>query len=88
MFKVIVLKLLELPFLRRRREEAQTGLVSFTEDDDLDLALYYLRTLTNIFRWAPDPLWVILARKTISSESNIPFFSDISGFRLPLTWIF
>jgi hypothetical protein len=82
-FRIIVLKLLELPFLARQKtsgDEVSPRLVTFSEDDDLDLALYYLRALTNIFRWANDSIWSILARKTISSQSNIPFFSEIGEF--------
>lgn len=56
------------------------GLVQFTEDDDLDLALYYLRALSNIFRWAPDAVWAVIARKTISSEAYFPSLSQISKF--------
>lgn len=81
-FKIIVLKLLELPFLARQRDpvdEKSPELVTFSDDDDLDLALYYLRVLSSILRWANEPMWAILARKTVSSRSNIPFFSEIAG---------
>jgi hypothetical protein len=81
-FKIFILKLLDLPFLRRqpatKADSATTGLVEFTEDDDLDLGLYYLRALSNIFRWAPEALWAVIARKTISSESYFPSLSQIS----------
>jgi hypothetical protein len=75
-----VLKLLELPFLARQKtsgHDVSPGLVTFSDDDDVELALYYLRVLTSIFKWANEPIWTILARKTISSQSNIPFFSAI-----------
>lgn len=84
MFKVLAAKLLEIPFLRRRTttpgDPAVSGLVHFTEDDDLDMALYHLRALANIFRWAPDHLWAILARKTISPESRSSLLPALSEF--------
>lgn len=84
-----MLKLLELPFLARQRDpvdEKSPELVTFSDDDDLDLALYYLRVLSSILRWANEPMWAILARKTVSSRSNIPFFSEIGElYPFPIT---
>lgn len=81
-FKIIILKLLDLPFLRRQLTTQDDGTTpgpgQLTEDDDLDLALYYLRTLSNTFRWSPDAIWAILARKTVSSEAFFPSLSHIS----------
>ena len=81
-FKTLILKLLDLNFLRRQPttpgDGTTSGLLQFTEDDDLDLALYYLGTLSNIFRWAPDAVWAVLARKTVSSEAYFPSLSQIS----------
>lgn len=85
-FKILVLKILDLPFLRRQPATAADGttpgLVHVTEDDDLDLALYYLRTLSNIFRWAPEALWGILAKKTVASDSYSPALSEFSRLYL------
>lgn len=84
LFKILILKLLDLPFLRRQHgtstDGTASGLVQFTEDDDLDLALYYLRALSNVFRWATDAIWTVIARKTISSETYLPLVSQISKF--------
>ncbi|KAB5536481.1 Dopey, N-terminal-domain-containing protein [Coniochaeta sp. 2T2.1] len=81
-FKILILKLLDLPVLRRQpattTDGTTPGLVQFTEDDDLDLALYYLRALSNVLRWAPDAVWGVLARKTVSSEAYFPSLSQIS----------
>ena len=62
----------------RSSDGAIPGQVQFTQDDDLNLALYYLRALSNIFRWAPDALWAVLAKKTVSSEAFFPSLSHIS----------
>lgn len=51
----------------------------FTEDDDLDLCIYYLRTISNVFRWAPDAIWGILATKTMSPE-DCPGMLEISEY--------
>jgi hypothetical protein len=47
---------------------AEKDTMEFKSTDDLDLCLYYLRTLSNIYRWAPDAFWDMLARRTISNE--------------------
>lgn len=41
-------------------ERAERG-----DGGDTDMCLYYLRTLSNVFRWAPDTLWAVLARRTV-----------------------
>jgi hypothetical protein len=52
----------------------------FTEDDDLDMALYYLRSLLSVFRWAPEAAWAVLAKRNIRSAAFHPQLSDISRF--------
>lgn len=64
-------------------DATKPGLVEFTEDDDLDLALYYLRALSNVFRWAPEAVWAILARKSVSSEAYFPSLAQISKLSAP-----
>lgn len=54
--------------------------ISFSEDDDFDLGLYYIRTLSNILRWAPDALWGVLATRMIKKPGQI--LSEISMFIL------
>lgn len=51
----------------------------FTEEDDLDLCIYYLRTISNVFRWAPDAIWGMLATKTVSPE-DCPGLSEIRKY--------
>ncbi|KAH8910886.1 hypothetical protein BR93DRAFT_943130 [Coniochaeta sp. PMI_546] len=91
-FRILILKLLDLPFLGRQpatpTDGAKPGLVQFTEDDDLDLALYYLRVLSNTFRWAPDAVWAILARKTVSSEAYFPSPSQIKKGEAKITQLY
>lgn len=40
----------------------------FSEEDDLDLCLYYLRTLSNVLRSSGDVSWPVLASKHISIQ--------------------
>lgn len=69
---IFVAKFSELSFLRNRSSgdpsEADPPSVKFTDFDDLDLCLYYLRTLSNIFRWSPDIVWGVLASKSVSID--------------------
>lgn len=80
-------KFLELPFLRTRKLASEAdpagGHVQFTAEDDLDLGLYYLRSLSNVLRWAPDALWGVLAKITLLSNSSYPAIYEISTCILP-----
>ena len=69
---------MDLKFLKTQGPDFQSSVARFDSSDDLDLCLYYLRTLSNIFRWAPDALWDILARQTLPAEDYQPALSDIS----------
>ena len=69
---------MKLRFLKTQGPGASNGVVDFGSSDDLDLGLYFVRTLSNIFRWAPDALWDILARRTISAEDYQADLTDIS----------
>lgn len=40
--------------------------ITFSEDDDLDLCLYYLRSLSNVLRSSGDVSWSVLATKHVS----------------------
>ncbi|KAI1499144.1 Dopey, N-terminal-domain-containing protein [Biscogniauxia marginata] len=69
LFLIFVTKISELHFLRTLSKSMGSALSSqsicFAEDDDLDLAIYYVRTLSNMFRWAPDAFWGVLATRMI-----------------------
>ncbi|KAK0618330.1 putative regulator of reproduction dopa [Bombardia bombarda] len=80
LFDVFVSKFAELSFLRRQQPSAESGdAAQFKGDDDLDLGLYYIRSLSNVLRWAPDAVWSVLARKTVRSTSYFPPLSEITG---------
>ncbi|KAK3341517.1 Dopey, N-terminal-domain-containing protein [Lasiosphaeria hispida] len=83
LFTIFISKLAELSFLRRRSVSTDTssseGAIRFVLDDDLDLALYYIRTLSNVLRWAPDTVWAPLAKKSIRSTAYFPPLSEITG---------
>lgn len=82
LFLVFVTKLSQLRFLRTLSQTANAEMskqsVAFSPDDDLDLGLYYLRTLSNILRWAPDAFFGVLATRLI--EEPDPILSEISKF--------
>ncbi|KAG6086955.1 hypothetical protein E4U30_000289 [Claviceps sp. LM220 group G6] len=71
LFLVFVTKLAELPFVQditdHRANEKVDDLrhFDFTEDDDHDLCLYYLRTLNNVLRCSGDISRAVLASKHV-----------------------
>ncbi|KAI0378824.1 putative regulator of reproduction dopa [Hypomontagnella monticulosa] len=73
-FLIFVAKISQLQFLRAFPQASNpitsNQSVEFSAEDDLDLALYYLRTLSNIFRWAPDAFWGVLATSIIEEPSQ------------------
>ncbi|KAJ4295994.1 hypothetical protein N0V88_004696 [Collariella sp. IMI 366227] len=78
LFNILASKLSGIPFLRRR-QGSKSGSTPFEEDDDLDLALYYVRCLSNVLRWAPEGAWAILAKRLVKSEAYHPPLSQITG---------
>ncbi|RGP62868.1 putative regulator of reproduction [Fusarium longipes] len=73
LFLIFVSKLSEMPFLQTlTQSDVKNGqaLTSFSEGEDLDLALYYLRTLSNILACAGDISWTVLASKHVSFHGN------------------
>ncbi|KPM41775.1 Protein dopey [Neonectria ditissima] len=69
LFLIFVTKLNEIPFLNDLFEnDGQVGetSVTFSEDEDLDLCLYYLRTLSNILACAGEISWAVLGSKHVS----------------------
>ncbi|KAI1120919.1 putative regulator of reproduction dopa [Nemania abortiva] len=74
LFLVFVTKISELRFLRTlpKAMNPTTSTVSagFSEDDEIDLGLYYIRTLSNVLRWAPDALWGVLATRIIEGPKQ------------------
>lgn len=74
MFITFVHKFCSLPYLGCRRAQTgsrpQDGWVALSDNDDLDLCLYYLRTLSNVFRWGPDAVWSVLASTSVHAEPS------------------
>lgn len=83
LFAILVSKFAELSFLRRREG---TSAAQLRADDDIDLVLYYIRTLSHVFRWAPNSTWGTLAKKTIRSTSYFPPLSEITGTDEDITY--
>lgn len=44
----------------------------------MDLAVYYIRSLSSVLRWAPEAAWTVLAKKLVQSGSCDPPLSEIS----------
>lgn len=54
--------------------------VTFSEDDDLDLCLYYLQSLVNVLRTCGDVAWGVLASKHVSSTGEHMHISSKMAF--------
>ncbi|TEA16559.1 Protein dopey [Colletotrichum sidae] len=83
LFLVFVKKFATFGFLRSTRDvvsaAASIASTTFTADDDLDLCLYYLRTLSNVFRWAPDVIWAVLASTSLTVDASHPEVAQMTG---------
>lgn len=82
LFLIIVAKLSNLAFLQQTTNPPSEGElfslepVTFSEKDDLELCLYYLRTLSNILRCSAETSWSVLATKHISFDGGAPQISS------------
>ncbi|KAF7546352.1 hypothetical protein G7046_g9321 [Stylonectria norvegica] len=72
LFLIFVSKLSEIPFLHgvAESENVDEGRRAFSDDEDVDLCLYYLRTLSNILNSAGEISWAVLASKHISYQGQ------------------
>ncbi|KAI0482939.1 Dopey, N-terminal-domain-containing protein [Xylariaceae sp. FL0804] len=74
LFSVFVTKMTQLPFLRTLPRTGSpvtsTQSFAFLAEDDLDLGIYYIRTLSNVLRWAPDAFWGVLATSLIEEPTQ------------------
>ncbi|GAP83534.1 putative cellular morphogenesis regulator [Rosellinia necatrix] len=80
LFSVFVTKMSELRFLRTPPKTVNSNGVpptGFSTEDELDLGLYYIRTLSNVLRWAPDALWGVLATRILEEPGHN--LSQITG---------
>ncbi|KAF4344763.1 dopey [Fusarium beomiforme] len=69
LFLIFVSKLSDIPLLQtlaQNGEKVNQESLSFSEDEDLDLCLYYLRSLSNILTYAGDISWTVLSSKHVS----------------------
>lgn len=78
MFLIFASRFLALDYLHLPKQGDAHGTRQLTSDDDLDLGIYYLRTLSNVLRWAPDSFHAILARRTLSAGDGHSGISKIS----------
>jgi hypothetical protein len=87
LFLIFVSKLLGMRFLANVESESAEGIaynptpVQFSEDDDLELCLYYLRTLSNIMRCSSEVSWAVVATKHLSFDESVPHISSKSFHR-------
>ncbi|KAG0651121.1 dopey [Hyphodiscus hymeniophilus] len=74
LFHLFVAKFSTFGFLQTAPEDNSQFLDShaqlYTDDDDLDQCLYYLRTLSNILRWSSEGLWAALTEDSISTDTS------------------
>ncbi|KAL1842372.1 hypothetical protein VTJ49DRAFT_5437 [Mycothermus thermophilus] len=70
LFHIFVTKFYELPFLRPQPPSSTPASADYSEDDDLDLALYYVRSLSSVLRWCPETAWAVLAKKLPQPEGT------------------
>ncbi|MBE3047891.1 hypothetical protein IMZ48_36350 [Candidatus Bathyarchaeota archaeon] len=84
LFLVFISKFADLPFLRRPLSGGDTpnpdSTIQLTEDDDLDLCIYYLRNISLVLRWAPETIWAVLGKTTVPGESVHLDLSKISEY--------
>lgn len=71
LFLIFIYKFTELGFLSDLKDPGNSekripSPVSFSEDDDLDLCLYYLRSLSNVLRASGETSWNVLASRHVS----------------------
>jgi hypothetical protein len=81
LFGIFISKFSELACLRRGKG-SKSGVSHFMEDDDLSLALYYVRSLSTVLRWAPEAAWEVLAKRVVRSDAYHPPLSEISKLNL------
>lgn len=79
---MFVYKLSEIGFLADLKGLSSDTLVPetvlFEDEDDLDLCLYYLQTLSNVLKACGDVAWAVLASKHISTNGQLMHISSKS----------
>ncbi|KAJ1331246.1 Dopey-like protein [Microdochium nivale] len=87
LFLIFVDKFSAFTFLHGTKVSPKTPKLlsaNLNDDADLDLANYYLRTLSNVLRWAPEAFWGVLATRIIEhpDPSLIKITGSEGGFSL------
>lgn len=80
LFLIFIDKFAALTFLYGPRSSVKsTGAMPkiFDDEADIDMAVYFLRTLSNVLRWAPEAFWGVLATRVI--EHPDPSLIQITG---------
>jgi hypothetical protein len=75
LFLLFVIKFAEIPCLRAvggsvQSEKSETETLVFTEDDDVDLCLYYLRTLHHVLECSGEASRAVLVTKHLSFNNG------------------
>jgi len=82
LFHIFVSKFSVFAFLQtlpdKTSNSSDSNIQAFGIEDDLDQCVYYLRTLSNMLRWASDSMWAALAENSISTDTNHPALNRIS----------
>ncbi|KAL5614715.1 uncharacterized protein BROUX77_000552 [Berkeleyomyces rouxiae] len=78
---VFILKFSEMPFLNNGPILNETGLQDpvISEEDDVDMCLYLVRTLSNVLDVAPDLLWSLMTANNVSDPHFFGRISKITG---------
>ena len=88
LFHLIVAKFSSFGFLQTAPDESSDlmnrNVHVYTNSDDLDQCLYYLRTLSNMLRWSSDSMWAALAENSISTDKSHLSLYKISLYPHPL----
>lgn len=74
LFLLFVYKLSDINFLSDLKDMGSEKFVpepkEFSGDDDVDLCLYYLRSLSNVLSACGDVAWAVLASKHVSTHGQ------------------
>lgn len=88
LFLIFVHKLCEIDFLQVLRQDVTSDIsqyerAEFTDDDDLDLCLYYLRTFSNVLTHSGEVSRTVLASKHVSVKGeHVQISSECSVVKL------
>ncbi|KAH8815002.1 Dopey, N-terminal-domain-containing protein [Xylogone sp. PMI_703] len=80
MFYTFVTAFSDFQFLQTMQgSEIDTAQKLYTDEDDLDQCLYYLRILSSVLRWATDNTWVTLTETHLSTDKSNLSLYQITG---------